>query len=230
MNVSAPAALANRVTRSGFAVSPAGRWTSVAGAVYVAAWITGLLLLPSAPSATGPADVLSDFYAAHGPVIVVQALLVHGLAGVALAVLAATLPRAARVGGRVAVAVRAFGWSAAAVSLAQVGLTLAATLDVRTATPAATRDLVHAVDLADAVKLVLLAGFATAATVLAASAGAAPRWLRVVAVALVVLLPLGAASFVVPNALLGLLLVVSLPLLLTWTGAVAYQVGRHSLR
>jgi hypothetical protein len=51
-----------------------------------------------------------------------------------------------------------------------------------------------------------------------------------VAVALVVLLPLGAASFVVPNALLGLLLVVSLPLLLTWTGAVAYQVGRHSLR
>jgi len=78
VNVSAPAALAARVTRSGFAVSPAGRWTSVAGAVYVAAWITGLLLLPSAPSATGPAAVLSDFYATHGPVIVVQALLVHG--------------------------------------------------------------------------------------------------------------------------------------------------------
>jgi hypothetical protein len=29
---------------------------------------------------------------------------------------------------------------------------------------------------------------------------------------------------------LGLLLVVSLPVLLVWAGAIAYQVGRHSLR
>ena len=41
MNASAPAAFATRLSRSGFAVSPAGRWTSVAGAVYVAAWICG---------------------------------------------------------------------------------------------------------------------------------------------------------------------------------------------
>jgi hypothetical protein len=33
----------------------------------------------------------------------------------------------------------------------------------------------------------------------------------------------------VPGALLGLLPVVSLPVLLLWTGAIAYQVGRHSL-
>jgi hypothetical protein len=235
MNVSAPAAFATRVTRSGFAVSPAGRWTSVAGAVYVAAWISGLLLVPSAPSATGPAGVLHDFYASHVPAIVVQALLVHGLAGVALAVLAWTLPRAAGVSGRLAVLVRATGWATAAVSLAQVGLTLVATEGVDTATPAATRSLVHAVDVADAVKLVLLAGFVAAATALAARAGVVRRWLRIVASALVVLLPLGGASFLVPSsvpisALLSLLLVVSLPVLLVWAGTIAYQVGRHSLR
>jgi hypothetical protein len=235
MNVSAPAAFAARVTRSGFAVSPAGRWTSVAGAVYVAAWISGLLIVPSAPSATGPAGVLHDFYAAHVPVIVVQALLVHGVAAVALAVLAWTLPQAARGTGRPAVLVRATGWAAAAVSLAQVGLTLVATVEVDTAMPAATRDLVHAVDAADAVKLVLLAGFVAAATALAARAGVVRRWLRIVAAALVVLLPLGGASFVVPSsmgisALLSLLLVVSLPVLLVWAGTLAYQVGRRSLR
>jgi hypothetical protein len=230
MNVSAPAALATRVTRSGFAVSPAGRWTSVAGAVYIAAWISGLLVVPSAPSATGPAGVLHDFYASHVPAIVVQALLVHGLAGVALAVLAWTLPRAAGVTGRLAVLVRATGWAAAGGSLAQVGLTLVATAGVDAATPAATRSLVHAVDVADAVKLVLLAGFVAAATALAARAGVIRRWLRILAAALVVLLPLGGASFVVPNAVLGLLLVVSLPVLLVWAGTISYQVGRHSLR
>jgi hypothetical protein len=77
---------------------------------------------------------------------------------------------------------------------------------------------------------VLLAGFVSAATALAARAGIAPRWLRVVAAALVVLLPLGAASFVLASAPLSLVLVVSLPGLLVWTGAIAYQVGRHSLR
>jgi hypothetical protein len=91
---------------------------------------------------------------------------------------------------------------------------------------------VHAVDLADAVKLVLLAAFVTAATALAARAGLAPRWLRVIAAVLVVLLPLGGASFVVAEgllgALLGALLVASLPVLLAWAGAVAYLVGRSA--
>ncbi|MGZ4651000.1 MAG: hypothetical protein ACXV3A_10755 [Kineosporiaceae bacterium] len=225
MNITAPAA---RPTRSELTVSPAGRWTSIAGAAYVAAWISGLLVVPSAPAPTGPADLLHDFYVSDGPAIAVQALLVHGLAGVALAVLAAALPLAAGVGGRVAVVVRSFGVAAAAVSLVQVGLTLAAVLGVLTAAPDTTRSLVHAVDLADAVKLVLLAGFVTAATSLAARAGLAPRWLRILAGVLVVLLPLGGAAFVAANDVLGLLLVASLPLLLVWAGAVAYLVGRHA--
>jgi hypothetical protein len=230
MNASAPAAVAARVTRSGFAVSPAGRWASVAGAAYVAAWISGLLVVPSGPASTGPADVLQQFYASHAPAITVQALLVHGLAGIALAVLAVTLPPAARVAGNVAAAVRATGLAAAAVSLVQTALTLGATLRVGVAPAESTRSLVHAVDLADAVKLVLLAGFVVAATALAARAGVAPRRLRVVAAALVVLLPLGGLSFVVVNGILGALLVASLPLLLVWAGALAYLVARHSAR
>ena len=49
-----------------------------------------------------------------------------------------------------------------------------------------------------------------------------------VAFALAVLLPLGGASFLVPNGLLGMLLVVSLPVLLVWAGTVALLVGRRA--
>jgi hypothetical protein len=55
-----------------------------------------------------------------------------------------------------------------------------------------------------------------------------PRWMTGVAVALVVLLPLGSASFLVANGLLGMLLVVSLPVLLVWAGTVALLVGRRA--
>jgi hypothetical protein len=228
VNTSTPAAFAARMTRSGFSTTPAGRWTSVAGAVYIAAWISGLLLVSSAPASTGPAGDLHDFYVWHGPAIVVQALLVHGLAGIALAVLAATLPVAAGAAPGRRLAVRLWGWSAAAVSFVQVALTVVAVLGAGVAAAETTRTLVHAVDIADAVKLVLLAGFVTTATRLAARAELAPVWVRALARALVVLLPLGGASFVVPNGLLGLLLIVSLPVLLVWAGAVAYLVGRHA--
>ena len=228
MDLSAPAAFAARVTRSGFSTTPAGRWTSVAGAVYIAAWVSGLVVAPTAPSSSGPAAPLHDFYASHAPAIVVQALLVHRLAGIALAVLALVLPVAAGAAPGRARAARLWGWSAAAVSLVQVTLTLVATLGVRFATAETTRSLVHAVDVADAVKLVLLAGFVLTATAFAAHACLAPTWVRVLAWALVVLLPLGGASFLGANGVLDLLLVVSLPVLLVWAGAVAYLVGRHA--
>jgi hypothetical protein len=55
-----------------------------------------------------------------------------------------------------------------------------------------------------------------------------PRWTSGVAIALVVLLPLGGASFLVPNGLLTMLLVASLPVLLVWAGTVALLVGRRA--
>jgi hypothetical protein len=114
------------------------------------------------------------------------------------------------------------------VSLAQTALTLVAVVRAGSDAPGTTAALVHAVDVADTVKLVLLAVFVPVVTVAARRAGMLPRWMSGVAIALVVLLPLGGASFLVPNGLLGMLLVVSLPVLLVWAGTVALLVGRRA--
>src|SRR5215212_2059842 len=121
-----------RALRAGTTVTPAGRWTSVAGAAYVAGWVLGLALVPSVP-----ADVHS-FYVAHPALVAVQALLVHGVAGVALGILALVLPRAVGLAGRSAALVRTAGLAAAAVSLAQTALTLVALAQVGSSGPAAT--------------------------------------------------------------------------------------------
>jgi hypothetical protein len=219
-------ALVARVLRAGTTVTPAGRWTSVAGAAYVAGWVGGLAIAPSGPGSDPVA--IHAYYVSQAPQVVVQALLVHGLAGVALAVLALVLPRALGGAGRLAGLLRASGLAAAAVSLVQTAIALIAVAGAGSGAPASTAALVHAVDVADTVKLVLLAVFVTVVTVAARRAGMLPRWMSGVAIALVVLLPLGGASFLVPNGLLGMLLVVSLPVLLVWAGTVALLVGRRA--
>ena len=213
-------ALVARALRAGTTVTPAGRWTSVAGAAYVAGWVAGLAVVPSVP-----ADVHA-FYLSHAAQVAVQALLVHGVAGVALAVLAIVLPRA--LGLASAGLIRGSGLAAAVVSLAQTVLTLVAVGRAASDSPATTLGLVHAVDVADTVKLVLLAVFVPAVTVAARRAGMLPRWTSALAAALAVLLPLGGAAFLVPNGLLMALLVASLPLLLLWAGTVALLVGRRA--
>ena len=110
----------------------------------------------------------------------------------------------------------------------QTALTLVAVARAHSDTPATTASLVHAVDVADTVKLVLLAVFVAAVTLAARRAGMLPRWMSGVAIALVVLLPLGGASFLVTNGLLAALLIVSLPVLLVWAGLVALVVGRRA--
>jgi hypothetical protein len=207
-------------------ITPAGRWTSVAGAAYVAGWVAGIAIAPSGPGSDPVA--VHGYYVGHAPQVVVQALLVHGLAGVALAVLALVLPRAIGATGPLAVMMRASGLAAAAVSLAQTALTLVAVARAGSDAPATTASLVHAVDVADTVKLVLLAVFVPVVTIAARRPGMLPRWMSGVAIALVVLLPLGGASFLVANGLLGMLLVVSLPVLLVWAGTVALLVGRRA--
>ena len=219
-------ALVARALRAGTTVTPAGRWTSVAGAAYVTGWVAGIAIAPNGPG-TEPVAV-HDYYVSHAPQVVVQALLVHGLAGVALAVLALVLPRALGSGGRPAAVVRTSGLAAAAVSLVQTALTLVAVARADSDTPGTTASLVDAVDVADTVKLVLLSVFVAAVTLAARRAGMLPRWMSGVAIALVVLLPLGGASFLVTNGLLATLLIVSLPVLLLWAGTVALVVGRRA--
>jgi len=102
---------------------------------------------------------------------------------------------------------------------------VAATRDVEHTAASSSRVLFQGINVADTVKLVLLAAFVATATYAARRAGSTPRWLQWVAVAVVALLPLGGAAFLVDNAVLTAALYASLPLLLLWTGATAYVVG-----
>ena len=87
----------------------------------------------------------------------------------------------------------------------------------------------QAINLADSVKLVLLAVLIASVTAAYRRSSRLPRWLTIVGQALVVLLVLGAASFVAPVAALGLPLALSLVLLLVWVGSVGVLAARETL-
>jgi hypothetical protein len=202
----------------------AQRTLPVVGAVYLFAWLAGLLVAPATPS-TADAGALHEFFTAHADVFVLQALLVHGLAGLALIGLAVGF--GAAVGdGRTGWWIAATGLAAAGVSLLQVGLGLVAAHDV-THTPATTTTAwLQAVNVADVAKLLLLAALAAATTRAAGRAGRVPRWLHVLGCVLVPLLVVGGLAFLVTNPVLNAVLTVSLPTLLVWSAAMAWWLRR----
>lgn len=201
----------------------AGDRRTIGGAagVYVAAWLLGLATAPSAPAPDASNGAIQAFYAEHGSAALVQAALVHGIAGVALAVFVVSLARRFAPDGR-RTALLAAGGAAAAISLLQfameVGLNRAA--DAGDASTSAA--LFHAVNVADTVKLVLLAAAVVAATSLLTR----PRWLRVLGNVLAPALVLGGAAFVVVSDALSAVLGLSLVLLLGWVAAVAMVITR----
>lgn len=196
----------------------------VAGAVYVLAWLAGLLVAPATPG-TADAGSVHAFFTVHADAFVLQALLVHGLAGLALGGL--TVGFAVAVGrGRIGRWIAATGLAAAGVSLLQVGLGLAAAHDVVHAPASTTTSWLQAVNLADVAKLLLLAAFAAVTTHAAGRAGRLPRWLRLLGRFLVPLLAVGGLAFLVPTPALTAVLTASLPALLAWAGAVAWCLRR----
>jgi hypothetical protein len=219
----------HRAALTGFETTRTGRRVSVAGAVYVTAWVVGLLTAPATPSATAPDGTIHGYYLEHGPAISFQSFLIHGLAGAALLVLAWTLPSATGASGRRRRTVAALGSGAAVVSFLQVAVAVVAVTGAEHDSAATSARLLDAINVADSLKLVLLAGFAAAATTAAARAGMLPRWVRGVAAVVVVLLPLGGAAFLVPSPVLTAMLYASLPLLLVWAGTTAFLVGRRAL-
>jgi hypothetical protein len=194
------------------------------GAVYALAWLAGLLVAPATPG-TADAGAVHAFFTAHAGAFVRQALLVHGLASLALVGLAAGF--AVAVGrGRAGRWIAATGLAASGVSLLQVGLGLAAAHDV-THTPASTMtSWLQAVNIADVAKLLLLAAFAAVTTRAAGRAGRLPRWLRLLGWFLVPLLAVGGLAFLVPTPVLTVVLTASLPTLLAWAGAAAWGLRR----
>src|SRR3954464_4760592 len=201
------------------------RFLPVAGAVYVVSWVLGLLVGPSAPSVGAPAGEIRDFYVGHTGGIVVQSLLVHGLAGIALAVLALGFARALSAEGPSARWVRGTGLAAALVSLLQVVLALIACSVAETAPPSTSAALFTAVNDADTAKLLLLASFAATMTYAGARAGVVPGWLRMLGYLLVPLLVLGGLAFLVDSRVLYLLLEISLVVLLVWAASASWVIA-----
>jgi hypothetical protein len=204
------------------------RVIAATGGIYVIAWVTGLVLAPTTPSATASGETIRDYYAGDGPQIVLQSSLVHGLAGIALAVLAVLLPTAARSTTVLARTIRTSGVAAAIVSVIQVGIAAVAVASASSASPGTSERLFDALNRADTAKLILLAVFVTSATVAASRAGVIGRWTRVLTAVLAVALPVGGLAFVIDHRALTATLYASLPLLLMWAGIIARHFGRRT--
>jgi hypothetical protein len=214
----------------GASADPLIRLLPVAGSVYVLAWVLGLVLGPAAPDPGARAADIQAFYADHGAPVVVQSLLVHGVAGIALALLAFGFARALSTWPPEARWIRLTGLSAAATSLLQVLLALTAVAVADTAAASTTKALFSAVNYADTVKLLLIASFAVTVTWAATRAGVLPAWVRVLGRLLAPLLVLGGLAFVIDNAVLYLILEVSLVVLLLWTASASWVIGRRATR
>jgi hypothetical protein len=199
--------------------------TAVAACAYVVSWGAGLLVAPTAPGQDAPATAVAAFYATHGAAVVSSAALVHGTAGLALAALAIGIVRATGVRGGLRRVVVGTGLAAATLSVLQFALAVTAVAGEPAATTS--RTLLLAIDFVDVVKIALLAAFAWVATAAATRAGAAPRWLRVIAAALVPLLLIGSAALAGAGALLPVL-EVSLLALLAWAAAIGLVVSRSA--
>ena len=200
----------------------------VAAGIYVAAWLVGLVTAPSAPKSDAANATIQAFYAHNGSAALVQATLVHGIAGVALAVFVVSLAHQLdKTSRRPATLVMAAGLGAAAVSLVQYALEIGLNRAANAGHASTSAALFHTVNVADTVKLVLLAVAIAAATQLAANARTFPRWLVGLGYALAPILVIGGAAFVVTSDLLSAVLAASLLLLLLWVAAVAVVITRH---
>ena len=200
--------------------------TAAAAGAYVGAWLVGLALTPAAPSVDATATDVARHYLDNGTAVLASSALVHGVAGVALGVFAASLAQTVHAAGGLRRAVMGTGLAASALSLAQVAIAAAAVAvadDVDS-----TASLFHALNLVDVLKIALLAGFVLVATTATARARRLPRWLRLLATALVPTLVVGSAALVEPAPLLSAALAASLIGLLLWTGSVGVIVRRGS--
>ena len=203
------------------------RFLPVAGTVYVLAWVLGLLTGPSAPAPTAPAVEIRTFYVDNTGGVVLQSLLVHGLAGLALMALALGFARALPNWPLEARWIQVTGLAAAFVSFMQVALALVAVAVADTTAASTSRALFSAVNYADTLKLILLASFAITVTWAATRAGVMPGWLRALGYLLVPLLIVGGLAFVIDSVALYLVLEISLVVLLFWAAAASWVVGHH---
>src|SRR3954471_5775650 len=115
-----------------------------AGSFFVSAWLAGLFVAPSAPDPDAPPAAVAAHFAAHQTATTVQSLLIHGVAGVALIVLALSLTVSRRA--------RLAGAAAGVVSLVQATVGVVLSQHIAVAEPVTAAAAFDVANVADTVK------------------------------------------------------------------------------
>ncbi len=198
-----------------------GRGPLAAAVIYTAAWVLGLAIPTAQGRASDDPLVASTSLVDAFPLPAVQALLVHGLAGVALYLMVVRSVRALGIArtpkGRT---IAGLGAAGGALSVGQLAVLLVASATAA-ADPSLTHRLLALIDEIDVAKLLVLAALVVTLPLAYRSAGGRSRWILPFSVIAAALLLVGASSFIAPTAATSLALAVSLITLLIWSIAVA---------
>lgn len=205
---------------------------AIAAGTYLAAWLVGVVVAPASPGAFAPVAEVHAFFARHHTAALLQSVLVHGLAGLALAgwVTAAAHRIAADDDQQVRIG-KIAGLAAASLSLAQLGLQLRLAQQASTGNAPGTNWAFDTLNRVDSIKLLVLAVMVATFTLVALRTRTRTRRagavLGALGMLLAVLLPVSGAAFLLDSAFLTALLYVSLPLLLAWVAAVTATLYRQ---
>jgi hypothetical protein len=204
---------------------------AMAGVAYLVAWVTGLAVWPSNLDVAASGSQVIAAYTGHRGVAMTQSLLVHGVAGVALAIVVLALGQAARRrdGGPLARVMVVAGVGAAAVSLLQcaLGLLLAGWV-VPDGDSGRAGSLFAAINRLDGVKMLALAAMAASAAVLVRRTRLLPGWLGWLGVLLAVALVVSGVGYLLLSSTLAPTAFVAGALLLIWVAAAGISVEGRS--
>jgi hypothetical protein len=193
---------------------------AVAGVVYVAAWVVGLAVQSSGPAVDARQSEVARHFRTHAAAAWVQSLLIHGVAGLALIVVAWALCRRAGSSGQYATGnvLRATGWAAAALSLVQMALGLIQAATASRSADHTAKRLFDSVNQLDGAKMLLLAVMVASGVALA-RVRVLPRWLGIEGAVLVLALVVAGVGYLALSPELGTAAELAVILLLVWVGA-----------
>jgi hypothetical protein len=206
---------------------------AVAGLIYLVAWVAGLAVWPSNLDVAASGSQVIAAYTGHQGVAMLQSLLVHGVAGVALAVVVLSLGQAARGrdAGRLDRATVVAGVGAAVVSLVQcaLGLLLAGSA-VPDGASGRAGDLFAAVNRLDGVKMLALAAMAASGAMLVRRTRLLPIWLAYLGALLAVALVVSGIGYLLLSSTLAPAAYVAGLLLLAWVTAAGISLAGFQQR
>jgi hypothetical protein len=204
------------------------RWIAVAGFLYVAAWLAGLIIgfATSGPAPTDSVQKIETFFRTHREIAMIQAYLLDGIAGIALIGFAAALRAQFRRGegenGVASTVLLGAGIAAGTVSLIQGLFTQVLADRVATMGNGATvRALYDLNTEGDTYKLLAVGAFLGAVALLTFRTGLFPRWTGWVAAILGPLLAIAGWNFVLSASAQYAAYAVLLLALLAWVLVVS---------